>query len=64
MKFTDRRIEPIPGLLQDVIDRLVGMQVMTAKPDSCIVDIFNEVCSPCLYSLRLRTIMHNARLPN
>ncbi|KAF7133550.1 hypothetical protein RHSIM_Rhsim09G0086100 [Rhododendron simsii] len=42
MKFTDRRIEPIPSLLQDVIDRLVGMQVMTATPDSCIIDIFNE----------------------
>ncbi|KAA8532418.1 hypothetical protein F0562_032444 [Nyssa sinensis] len=38
----DRRTESIPGLLQDVIKRLVGMQVMTVKPDSCIIDIFNE----------------------
>uniref|UniRef100_A0A5B6ZM95 Hydroxyproline-rich glycoprotein family protein n=1 Tax=Davidia involucrata TaxID=16924 RepID=A0A5B6ZM95_DAVIN len=38
----DRRVESIPGLLQDVIERLVGMQVMTVKPDSCIIDIFNE----------------------
>ncbi|KDO60855.1 hypothetical protein CISIN_1g006789mg [Citrus sinensis] len=38
----DRRIEPIPSLLQDVIDRLVGLQIMTVKPDSCIVDVFNE----------------------
>ncbi|KAH7841397.1 hypothetical protein Vadar_029403 [Vaccinium darrowii] len=38
----DRRIEPIPSLLQDVIERLVGMKVMTAKPDSCIIDVFNE----------------------
>lgn len=64
MKCTDRRIEPIPSLLQDVIDRLVGMQVMTATPDSCIIDIFNEVCPPCLYSLWLLTILHNARWPN
>ncbi|XP_028106162.1 RNA demethylase ALKBH10B-like isoform X3 [Camellia sinensis] len=38
----DRKMESIPGLLQDVIERLVGMQVMTVKPDSCIIDIFNE----------------------
>ncbi|GMH20352.1 hypothetical protein Nepgr_022193 [Nepenthes gracilis] len=38
----DRRIEPIPGLLQDVIDRLVDMQVLPLKPDSCIIDVFNE----------------------
>ncbi|XP_044487757.1 RNA demethylase ALKBH10B-like [Mangifera indica] len=38
----DRRIEPIPALLQDVIERLVGMQIMTVKPDSCIIDFYNE----------------------
>ncbi|XP_059649805.1 RNA demethylase ALKBH10B [Cornus florida] len=38
----DRRIEPIPGLLQDIIDRLVSMQAITVKPDSCVIDIFNE----------------------
>ncbi|KAL7181072.1 hypothetical protein ACSBR1_040020 [Camellia fascicularis] len=38
----DRKMESIPGLLEDVIERLVGMQVMTVKPDSCIIDIFNE----------------------
>ncbi|KAH7570818.1 hypothetical protein JRO89_XS05G0198800 [Xanthoceras sorbifolium] len=37
-----RRIESIPSLLQDVIDRLVGMQIMTTKPDSCIIDVYNE----------------------
>ncbi|KAF8407562.1 hypothetical protein HHK36_006696 [Tetracentron sinense] len=36
------KIEAIPGLLQDVIERLVHMQVMTVKPDSCIIDFFNE----------------------
>ncbi|KAK6921561.1 hypothetical protein RJ641_012068 [Dillenia turbinata] len=38
----NRRIEAIPGLLQDVIERLVGMQVMSSRPDSCIIDFFNE----------------------
>ncbi|KAJ6892966.1 hypothetical protein NC651_026010 [Populus alba x Populus x berolinensis] len=38
----DRRVESIPAMLQEVIDRLVGMQVMTVKPDSCIIDIYNE----------------------
>ncbi|XP_008220943.1 PREDICTED: uncharacterized protein LOC103320980 [Prunus mume] len=38
----DRKIEPIPSLLQDVIDRLVGMHVVTVKPDSCIIDVYNE----------------------
>uniref|UniRef100_A0A2N9HV17 Uncharacterized protein n=1 Tax=Fagus sylvatica TaxID=28930 RepID=A0A2N9HV17_FAGSY len=37
-----RNIEPIPSLLQDVIERLVGMQIMTVKPDSCIIDFYNE----------------------
>jgi hypothetical protein len=30
-------------MLQELIDRLVGMQVLTVKPDSCIIDIYNEV---------------------
>lgn len=38
----DRKIDLIPGLFQDVIERLLAMQVVTAKPDSCIIDIFNE----------------------
>ncbi|XP_039043924.1 RNA demethylase ALKBH10B-like [Hibiscus syriacus] len=38
----DRRMEAIPTLLQDVIERLVDLQVMTAKPNSCIVDVYNE----------------------
>ncbi|KAM7484737.1 hypothetical protein LguiA_000746 [Lonicera macranthoides] len=40
--FKDRRFEPIPGLLQDVIERLITLQVTGVKPDSCIIDIFNE----------------------
>lgn len=38
----DRKVEPIPALLQDVIDRLVGMQATPSRPDSCIIDVFNE----------------------
>ncbi|KAK3040703.1 hypothetical protein RJ639_027993 [Escallonia herrerae] len=38
----DRRMEPIPGLLQDVIERLMSLQIVTVKPDSCVIDIFNE----------------------
>ncbi|CAK9148656.1 unnamed protein product [Ilex paraguariensis] len=39
---TDRSIEPIPGLLEEVIERLIAMQIVTATPDSCTIDIFNE----------------------
>ncbi|EXC05040.1 hypothetical protein L484_019288 [Morus notabilis] len=38
----DRRTEAIPPLLQDVAERLVSMQVATVKPDSCIIDFYNE----------------------
>ncbi|KAG6764343.1 hypothetical protein POTOM_031809 [Populus tomentosa] len=38
----ERRLESIPALLQDVIEHFVAMQVMTMKPDSCIIDIYNE----------------------
>ncbi|KAL9256123.1 RNA demethylase ALKBH10B-like protein [Drosera capensis] len=38
----DRKVEPIPALLQDMIDRFVGMQATPSRPDSCIIDVFNE----------------------
>ncbi|GMJ04522.1 hypothetical protein like AT1G14710 [Hibiscus trionum] len=38
----ERRIEAIPSLLQDAIERLVDLQVITSKPDSCIIDVYNE----------------------
>ncbi|XP_019463831.1 PREDICTED: uncharacterized protein LOC109362473 isoform X1 [Lupinus angustifolius] len=38
----DKNIEPIPSLFQDIIHRMVSSQVMTVKPDACIVDFFNE----------------------
>ncbi|CAI0458244.1 unnamed protein product [Linum tenue] len=37
-----QKTEPIPPLLQDVIDRMVGTQIMATKPDSCMINIFNE----------------------
>ncbi|KAK1277918.1 hypothetical protein QJS04_geneDACA017198 [Acorus gramineus] len=37
-----RKLEPIPILLQDIIDRLLNSQVMSVKPDSCIIDFYNE----------------------
>ncbi|KAG2701752.1 hypothetical protein I3760_06G058300 [Carya illinoinensis] len=38
----DRKLESIPSLLQDVIERMLGMQILTSKPDSCIIDFYNE----------------------
>ncbi|CAN6478930.1 unnamed protein product [Victoria cruziana] len=38
----DRKVEQIPGALQDIADRLVQLQVMNVKPDACIIDFFNE----------------------
>lgn len=38
----DWRVEPIPDLLQSLIDRLISMQLTPTKPDSCIIDIYNE----------------------
>ncbi|XP_073139918.1 RNA demethylase ALKBH10B isoform X2 [Henckelia pumila] len=39
---TDPKPEPIPALLNDVIERLLTVQAISVKPDSCVVDIFNE----------------------
>ncbi|XP_071704469.1 RNA demethylase ALKBH10B-like [Rutidosis leptorrhynchoides] len=38
----ERKIEPISSLFQDVIDRLMALQAITVKPDSCIIDYFYE----------------------
>ncbi|ESQ35333.1 hypothetical protein EUTSA_v10007113mg [Eutrema salsugineum] len=38
----DRRIEPIPSFLSDIIERLVSKQILPVKPDACIIDFFNE----------------------
>ncbi|CAN4090444.1 unnamed protein product [Withania somnifera] len=40
--YKDRKTEVIPGLFQDVIGRLSAIQVFSAKPDACVIDIFNE----------------------
>ncbi|MCD7449248.1 hypothetical protein HAX54_050686 [Datura stramonium] len=42
LTYKDRKTEAIPGLFQDVIDRLSAMQVLSVKPDACVIDIFNE----------------------
>ncbi|KAG5073536.1 hypothetical protein JHK84_054767 [Glycine max] len=42
LNLTDKKVESIPSLFQDIIKRLVASQVMTVKPDACIVDFFNE----------------------
>ncbi|XP_027919072.1 RNA demethylase ALKBH10B-like [Vigna unguiculata] len=38
----DMNVEPIPSLFEDIIERMVSSQVMTVKPDCCIVDFYNE----------------------
>lgn len=71
-EISERRIEPIPGLLQDVIDRFIALQVITVEPDCCIVDFFNEVskifyrnnlvqCQAALirFSYSIRVITHS-----
>ncbi|XP_041013973.1 RNA demethylase ALKBH10B-like isoform X2 [Juglans microcarpa x Juglans regia] len=40
--YKDRKIESIPSLLQDVIEWILGLQILTSKPDSCIIDFYNE----------------------
>ncbi|CAJ1932749.1 unnamed protein product [Sphenostylis stenocarpa] len=39
----DNKVESMPSLFQGIIDRLAASQVMTVKPDACIVDFFNEI---------------------
>ncbi|XP_073059529.1 RNA demethylase ALKBH10B isoform X2 [Primulina eburnea] len=39
---TDPKAEPIPDLLHDVIERLLNVHAFSVKPDSCVIDIFNE----------------------
>ncbi|XP_024961835.1 uncharacterized protein LOC112502213 [Cynara cardunculus var. scolymus] len=41
-EIIDRKIEPIPSLFQEFIERLMAMQFLSVKPDSCIIDIYNE----------------------
>lgn len=39
----------MPSLFQDIIERMAASQVMSVKPDACIVDFYNEVASCMLY---------------
>ncbi|CAH9106119.1 unnamed protein product [Cuscuta epithymum] len=38
----EKKVDTIPVLLQEVIDSLASKQVVPIKPDSCMIDIFNE----------------------
>uniref|UniRef100_A0A0E0M538 Uncharacterized protein n=1 Tax=Oryza punctata TaxID=4537 RepID=A0A0E0M538_ORYPU len=36
------KVDPIPGVLQNLFDRLVHQKVVPSGPDYCVIDIFNE----------------------
>lgn len=38
----ETRVEAIPGLLNDLFDRLSQQEIIPFKPDYCVIDIFNE----------------------
>ncbi|XP_072992665.1 RNA demethylase ALKBH10B-like isoform X2 [Typha latifolia] len=38
----ERKVEAIPNLMWDMLDRLVQLQILPVKPDYCIIDFFNE----------------------
>ncbi|KAK7273982.1 hypothetical protein RIF29_15051 [Crotalaria pallida] len=38
----DKNVESIPSLFEDIIERMTALQVMTVKPDACIVDFYTE----------------------
>ncbi|KAJ4796190.1 2-oxoglutarate (2OG) and Fe(II)-dependent oxygenase superfamily protein [Rhynchospora pubera] len=38
----ERKVEAVPGAIQDILDQLVQLQVIPCKPDYCIIDFFSE----------------------
>ncbi|CAL9110608.1 unnamed protein product [Musa textilis] len=38
----ERKVGAIPSFLQDVLDRVVQLQILPIKPDFCIIDFFSE----------------------
>ncbi|KAJ7970683.1 Oxidoreductase, 2OG-Fe(II) oxygenase family protein [Quillaja saponaria] len=38
----DRKIESIPVFIQDIVEHLTAKQIMSVKPDACIIDFYNE----------------------
>nr|XP_010939980.1 RNA demethylase ALKBH10B [Elaeis guineensis] len=38
----ERKVEDIPGLVQDMFDHLVQLQIIPGKPDFCTIDFFDE----------------------
>lgn len=45
--YADQRIEPIPSFLSDIIESFVSKKIIPVKPDSCIIDFFNEIKTDC-----------------
>jgi hypothetical protein len=39
----ETRVEPVPGLLHDLFDRLSQQEIIAFKPDYCVIDFFYEV---------------------
>lgn len=38
----ETRVEPVPGLLHDLFDRLFQQEIMPSKPDYCVIDFYHE----------------------
>ncbi|KAF0929159.1 hypothetical protein E2562_016398 [Oryza meyeriana var. granulata] len=38
----DVKVDPIPGVLQDLFDHLVHQKVVPSNPDYCVIDFFSE----------------------
>ncbi|XP_006662146.2 RNA demethylase ALKBH10B-like isoform X2 [Oryza brachyantha] len=41
-QLRDVKVDPIPGVLQDLFDRLVHQKVVPSNPDYCVIDFFGE----------------------
>lgn len=54
-KSADAEVDPLPPIIQSIIKRLINWGVMpeSCRPDSCIVNIYDEVGTIPLVSLTL-----------
>lgn len=57
-------IESIPEVLQTVIDHLVQWRLIPEgrKPNSCIINFFDEVCSILYISICMVSFLHDSKL--
>ncbi|KAJ0987567.1 hypothetical protein J5N97_005923 [Dioscorea zingiberensis] len=39
---SERKVEAIPSMLQDVLDRILHLHILSSKPDFCVIDFFHE----------------------